>query len=266
MIIFYMDIYNNNVQGWTIEIEELLEKMRRNAVILSNRHRKNFYEYKGFSKYFDIPIIIVSVFGSSFSVGAVGFISQEIVSLINCFIGMLVTVLTSIKLYLHLDDHLKNELEMSKHFHSLALKLFKILNLPRNQRGTDGLYFLNNKYGDYIKLVEQSSLLRRYIIKDSLLEIPYGFISDDDINTEISDNSWNENNFFYWILTFLKFKKKKEKIKKISHISKKYNNKRMVDNENDNLYIIDKNKDKKDEKKIDNETNNDNENIMYTVF
>ena len=202
-----MDKYNN-VQGWTIEIEELLEKIRLNSVILSNRHRKNFYEYKGFSKYFDIPIIIVSVFGSSFSVGAVGFIRQEIVSLISCSIGMLVTVLTSIKLYLHLDDNLKNELEMSKHFHSLALKLYKILNLPRNQRGTDGLYFLNNKYGDYIKLVEQSALLRKYIIKDSLLEVPYGFISDDDISSDITTNfSNNEYNYFYFLNSLFKRKK-----------------------------------------------------------
>lgn len=237
-----MDKYNN-VQGWTIEIEELLEKIRLNSVILSNRHRKNFYEYKGFSKYFDIPIIVVSVFGSSFSVGATGIISQEIVSLISCFIGMLVTVLTSVKLYLHLDDHLKNELEMSKHFHSLALKLFKILNLPRNQRGTDGLYFLNNKYGDYIKLVEQSALLRKYIIKDSLLEIPYGFMSDDDISsTDISiENQSNHCSPFFSLTSFFKFKKKgkrKSCIRKEKKEDEKKNETNDVNFEDDNSFDI----------------------------
>lgn len=236
-----MDKYNN-VQGWTIEIEELLEKIRLNSVILSNRHRKNFYEYKGFSKYFDIPIIVVSVFGSSFSVGATGIINQQIVSLISCFIGMLVTVLTSVKLYLHLDDHLKNELEMSKHFHSLALKLFKILNLPRNQRGTDGLYFLNNKYGDYIKLVEQSALLRKYIIKDSLLEIPYGFMSDDDISSDMSiENSSNIRNTFFSLTSFFKIKKSKEK--KNSCIKKKDNEKNEEVKKNENTDITFTNED-----------------------
>ena len=168
-----------NESNWTPEIEKILEKMRINSVILSNRHRKIFYEYKGFTKYFDIPVIIISVSGSSFSLGAVGFVKQEYISIISCFIGMTVTVLTSIKLYLNLDDRLKNELEMSKHFHSLALKLFKILNLPAEQRGSDGLYLLNSKYSDYIKLVEQSSLSRNCIVDNTLLDIPKNYIKDD---------------------------------------------------------------------------------------
>ena len=172
----------DNNCNWSIEIEDILEKMRINSIILSNRHRRIFYEYKSYTKYFDIPVIIISVFGSSFSLGAVGFIKQEYISIISCFIGMTVTVLTSIKLYLHLDERLKNELEMSKHFHSLALKLFKILNLPRCQRGSDGLYLLNSKYSDYIKLVEQSALSRKCIVDNTLLDIPKGLVSDDEIS------------------------------------------------------------------------------------
>ena len=154
---------------------------------------------------------------------------------------MLVTVLTSIKLYLHLDDNLKNELEMSKHFHSLALKLYKILNLPRNQRGTDGLYFLNNKYGDYIKLVEQSALLRKYIIKDSLLEVPYGFISDDDISSDITTNfSNNEYNYFYFLNSLFKRKKpvrnkNTTSIKNHAHDYDKNTNIELTDEKNENI-------------------------------
>ena len=73
----------DNNCNWSIEIEDILEKMRINSIILSNRHRRIFYEYKSYTKYFDIPVIIISVFGSSFSLGAVGFIKQEYISIIS---------------------------------------------------------------------------------------------------------------------------------------------------------------------------------------
>jgi hypothetical protein len=171
--------------SWTQEVEGILEKIRINSNLLSERHRKNFYLYKSYSKYFDIPIIIVSVISSSFSVGANSYIKQGLVSTITCSVSMLVTILTSIKLYLNLDERLKNELEMSKNFHTLGLDIFKVLHLPSNQRGGDGLAYLNKKYSDYIKLIEQSALLRKKIKQDLLTTIPK--ISGDDSSIESGD-------------------------------------------------------------------------------
>ena len=168
--------------SWTPEIENILEKIRINSNMLSDKHRKNFYTFKSYSKYFDIPVIIISVLSSSFSVGATGYVEQDLVSTITCSISMVVTILTSIKLYLNLDERLKNELEMSKNFHTLGLDLFKVLNLPRPQRGGDGLAYLNKKYGDYIKLIEQSALLRKKLKNDELRKVPK--ISGDDSSLE----------------------------------------------------------------------------------
>ena len=58
------------------EIETLLEKIRINSVILTEIHRKSFYKYKTISKYFDIPIIIISVLSSSFSVGSQSYLKD----------------------------------------------------------------------------------------------------------------------------------------------------------------------------------------------
>jgi hypothetical protein len=49
------------------------------------------------SKYFEIPTIILSVFFSSFSVGSDPFLRQEMLSLVNCEISMVITILTSVK-------------------------------------------------------------------------------------------------------------------------------------------------------------------------
>ena len=89
---------------WSNEIEILLEKIRLNSIVLSDRHRANFYEYKSLSKWFDLPIIVISVLSLSFSVGSQSYIEQDIISTITCSISMIVTILSSIKLYLNLED------------------------------------------------------------------------------------------------------------------------------------------------------------------
>lgn len=182
---------NNN---WTEEVNNILEKIRKNSIELSNRHRLNFYEYKGYSKYFDIPIIVVSVLSSSFSVGATSFLNQELVSVSTCGISMLVAILTSVKLYLQLDENIKKEFEMSKSFHTLALDLYMVLNLKTDQRNGDGLEFLNKKYSDYIKLIESSNLLRKHLKKDFLLEIESYLLNDNssvDTNEELTKDNFN---------------------------------------------------------------------------
>ena len=54
---------------WTGEVEEILEKLRINCVNLSEYHRKRFYHYKGYGKYFRIPLILLASINSTASVG-----------------------------------------------------------------------------------------------------------------------------------------------------------------------------------------------------
>jgi hypothetical protein len=46
---------------WNQSIDSLLDKIRLNCVMLSNRHVNNHLYYKHVSKYFEIPTIILSV-------------------------------------------------------------------------------------------------------------------------------------------------------------------------------------------------------------
>ena len=114
---------------WTQEVEDVLERLRINSVSLSNRRRQFFYEYKNLTKWFDVPIIVVSTISASFSVGASAYMAQDIVSSITCSISMFITILSGIKLYLNLHDLIKNEFEMSKQFNLLSLDIFKTLHL-----------------------------------------------------------------------------------------------------------------------------------------
>ena len=104
---------NNN---WSCSIDCLLDKIRLNCIQLTNRHIKNHLYYKGASAYFEIPTIMLSVFSGSFSVGSDPFISQESISVITCSISMVITILTSIKLYMKITENSSQEQELAISF------------------------------------------------------------------------------------------------------------------------------------------------------
>ena len=149
----------------------ILERVRSNSIVLSNIHRSNYFSYKSVGNCFDIPVIIISTLSGSFSVGAREYLPQEQISLVTCATSMIITILSSIKLYLNLTQNLENESNMSREFYTLAVDIFKIVQLPLDQRGEDGLQYLNKKYGHYIKLVESSNLLRKRYKHDQLAVI-----------------------------------------------------------------------------------------------
>jgi hypothetical protein len=156
---------------WNQAIDSLLDKIRLNAVQLTNKHINNHLYYKNCSKYFEIPVIILSVFSGSWAVGSGPYLHQESISVVSCSISMVITILTSIKLFMKITENAAQEQELAKEFKTLALEIFKTLSLPDELRGIDGIVFLNKIYSKYIHLVETSEILNRMNKKDNLLVI-----------------------------------------------------------------------------------------------
>lgn len=157
---------------WTTEVEELLEKLRINCVNLSEYHRKRFYHFKGYGKYFRLPLIILASINSTASVGLQPVLEQPVISGITCIIGMMMGMIGAIELYLGIQSNMDLELKQSKEFYTLAIDLYKTLSLRRENRGEGGKDYLNKKYSNYIKLCEASNLLRRKLRLDLLTEVP----------------------------------------------------------------------------------------------
>ena len=178
--------------NWSQSVDSLLDKIRLNCIQLTNRHIKNHLYYKGASAYFEIPTIILSVFSGSFSVGSDVLLQQELISIITCSISMVITILTSVKLYMKITENSTQEQELAISFKSLALDIFKFLSLRNEDRGIDGLVYLNKVYGKYINLVENSSILNVMNKKDQLLIIDPKLLNhndDDSLSTNSSNNS-----------------------------------------------------------------------------
>ena len=176
---------------WNTELVTLLDKIRLNAYVMSEKHRKRFIMFTSWSKYFDLPIIICSVFSSSFS--SLGTIPLQESNLITTSISMFIAVLTSIKLYLNLSSNINDEIALSKDFYILSVSIFKIIKLNEQDRKVDPLDFLNSNYNQYIKLIEQSSLLQHNIKKDELINIDMKKYIDDSSRTISSHSSDSDN-------------------------------------------------------------------------
>lgn len=157
---------------WSDEIEEICEKLRVNCVNLSEYHRKRFYHFKSYGKWFRLPLIFLASLNSTASVGLQPVLDQQIISGITCLIGMIMGVIGSLELYLGIQAAMELELKQSKEFYTLAIHLYKTLALCRENRLEDGKEYLNEKYSQYIKLCESSNLLDRQMKSDLLARVP----------------------------------------------------------------------------------------------
>ena len=181
----------NNI--WSDTEYKILENVRINSVNLSEYHRKRYYHFKSYAKYFDLPILFLSSFSASFLMGANTYLEQNTINLIGCGFNTAITLISSIKLYLNINENMKLENDMSKEFYSLAIDIYKVLALNPEERGESGLSYLHKKYNQYTKLVESSNLLKSRFKTDQLVVIPPNLLMVGS-DTESSGSSSPKNN------------------------------------------------------------------------
>ena len=174
---------------WNGELMRLLEKIRVNSYVLSEKHRKRFIQYSSWSKYFDLPVIVCSVFSSSFA--SLGAVPSSESAMITTSISMFIAILTSMKLYLNLSSNINDEISLSKDFYILSVSIYKMIRLKEEDRKITPLDFLNQSYSAYVKLIETSSLLQHSMKKDELAEVN---VSDYLSLKSTSSSSLESNN------------------------------------------------------------------------
>ena len=153
--------------SWSKDIIDLLKKIRINSYLLSVKHRDRYNDYKECSKYFDLPVIVLSIFSSTFI--SFNGISTSNKIVVNTAISMFIAILTSIKLYLHLDTTINESGTLSQSFYLLSINIYKILELSEENRKCEGGQYLNEVYSEYIKLLDSSNLFKRDIKNDSMI-------------------------------------------------------------------------------------------------
>ena len=89
-------------------------------------------------------------------------------------------------------ENSSQEQELAIQYKSLALDIFKLLSLPKENRGIDGLLYLNKVYSKYTNLIENSQILNNITKNDKLLSINNKLYIDDE--GSISSNESNNSN------------------------------------------------------------------------
>jgi len=151
-------VSSTSSSNWSKEVERLLDQIRTNSIELEKHHKLKYFSIKKMVVWFRVPVIVLSSINSLAAVALNSYIEQNIVSGLNAGISFLIGIITSIGLYLKVEDRMESELEASRKYHVLALNIFKILSLKDSDRGVDGDIFLSTCFSEYIKLFEQSGL------------------------------------------------------------------------------------------------------------
>jgi hypothetical protein len=166
--------------GWSDDIEEVLESIRHNAAVMSEKHKKLYIYFKGQLKYYKIPVIIISGLNSVIAVGLQPYLEQGLISGSNCLLALLCGIIGSIELFLGIQLSMETELVASKNFYLLSANIYKTVSLDRHRRPNSGEKYLEEVYTEYTKLFENSALIRTKM-KDKLSQLPVpGAIKDTD--------------------------------------------------------------------------------------
>ena len=100
---------------------------------------------------------------------------------------MIITILTSIKLYMKITESSTAEQELAVQYKVLALDVFKHLTLGKSETE-----FLNKSYGKYLNLIENSNILNPLSKKDELLIVHSNLMSDGgSIQSDLTETSPN---------------------------------------------------------------------------
>lgn len=159
-------------ETWFSDIEDLLNDIRANAILLEKLHRKQFFYYKGFLKYFRIPSIVLNGINSVLSVAMSNYVSQDTTSATTCSISLFIAIINSIEIYLSIQKNMENEYIASKEYYNLAVEIYRVLILDRDRRGMSGKVFLEGCFNKYQKLTENSNMSQKKI-NDQLLPLDH---------------------------------------------------------------------------------------------
>ncbi len=180
--------------GYSEEVLDLLERLRVNCVNLNTYHRQRYFYFKAYGKWFRIPIITMSIFAASASVGLQSLeVQQKIISGISCLISLVIAMLSAVELHLSITDKLEDSYKFSKKYYALSTDLYRVLKLNPEERSERGADYLGRMYTEYSQLVSSSEMMRHSMKNDVLTRIPTELIEWKRTPTLTPDGSIEED-------------------------------------------------------------------------
>lgn len=158
-------------EDWTDDIEEILSKVRQNCIDMYKYHLCRYFQYKRVLPIFRVPVLILNALNSVFSVGLQPYMEQSLISVLNCLISLIATLINSIEMYMGIQKSMESEMSSSQGFYILSIGIYKMLTLTRENRDTSGKQYLMECYNTYSELVRNSKLIKDpYMLQKDFLQ------------------------------------------------------------------------------------------------
>lgn len=89
----------------------------------------------------------------------------------TCLLALICSIIGSIELYLAIQKSMENELVVSKEYYLLSIDIYKTLSLSSKHRPMPAKEYLEKKYNEFVKLMENSNLISKKI-EDKMVPLP----------------------------------------------------------------------------------------------
>jgi hypothetical protein len=156
---------------WTDDIEEILSMVRQNCIDMYKYHLCRYFQYKKVLPIFRVPVLILNALNSVFSVGLQPYMEQRLISVLNCLISLIATLINSIEMYMGIQKSMESEMSSSQGFYILSIGIYKMLTLARENRDISGKQYLMECYNTYSELVRNSKLIKDpYMLQKDFLQ------------------------------------------------------------------------------------------------
>ena len=153
---------------WGDEEEIFLKKISKQCLIYKYYYDKKHEEYKKYFYKFNIPIILISSVNSLLAISLNEFVDQNYVSIINSILSAGAGILSSILLFLKIQEKLNSSRISSLEFHHLNLRISKELSLKRNDRNPNSIQFLNDIFNSFNSIIDLSLPIEKKNIQDTV--------------------------------------------------------------------------------------------------
>jgi len=156
---------------WSDDIEKLLSEVRENCITLNKYHLFRYYKYKQSLPFFKLPVLVLSAANSVFSVGLQPYMEQSLISVLNCIVSLIITLINSIELYMGIQKSMESEMLSSQGYYILSIDIYKTISLKRENRDIAGKQYLTECYNKYEELIKKSKLIKDTSLPDLLQSI-----------------------------------------------------------------------------------------------
>ena len=171
---------------WTADIDGVLNSIRINSLLLSNKHKTRYFELRDSLKWYRLPVIVLNGANSIISVGLQPYATQGAISITTSLIALLCGIIGAIELFFGIQKRLESDMIAQRDYYILSVDIFKTFSLAKHNRPIPAKDYLEKSYNTYRGLIESSNTLARRI-DDQLLPLALGDVPHVELEASIAE-------------------------------------------------------------------------------